>query len=329
MADARPKNCEPAEPLLGTTTVSDHADGPTSANEYGATDHSPADQSETIQIRIEDIDGSPDSGAAEGFSLPAEDFPPSEASPPPPPPAGGPPPPVTLMPPPEIGPIFDAIPAGKVLSWSDVCFTVAADASAGPDTPGRKKILDNCWGSVYGGEVCALLGPSGAGKTTLLNLLSGRQRWGRGNAGAGPRATGCVQYNGQTVTINALKKAVAFVQQEESLSPMQTVFESLLFSARLQLADASEEECHKRVEELIELLKLEKCRDTYVGNKLLKGLSGGEKKRTAVGMELISEPDIIFLDEPTSGLDSFAARTLIQQLRVVATERSSIYAVTK
>ena len=94
--------------------------------------------------------------------------------------------------------------------------------------------------------------------------------------------------------------------QDDILFPYFTVRESLIFAARLRLKVSIEEQ-NARVEKLIEDLGLQSASDTICGSVLKKTISGGERKRTAIGVELITDPSIIFLDEPTSGLDSFMA----------------------
>ena len=92
--------------------------------------------------------------------------------------------------------------------------------------------------------------------------------------------------------------------QEDALFATQTPREAFRFSALLRLPkSASEQQINELVEAMIDALGLRKCANTYIGNVLIAGLSGGEKKRTAIGVELISNPSILFLDEPTSGLD--------------------------
>jgi ABC-type multidrug transport system ATPase subunit len=97
--------------------------------------------------------------------------------------------------------------------------------------------------------------------------------------------------------------------QDDILFPYFTVRESLIFAARLRLKVSIEEQ-NARVEKLIEDLGLQSASDTICGSVLKKTISGGERKRTAIGVELITDPSIIFLDEPTSGLDSFMAQKI-------------------
>jgi ABC-type multidrug transport system ATPase subunit len=93
-----------------------------------------------------------------------------------------------------------------------------------------------------------------------------------------------------------------------------TVRECLTFAAKLKLK-GSEDSKINRVQEIITELKLTKCQNTKIGGPLVKGVSGGERKRTSIGVELITDPNLIFLDEPTTGLDSFTATSVIESLR--------------
>ena len=93
--------------------------------------------------------------------------------------------------------------------------------------------------------------------------------------------------------------------------------ESLQFAANLRLP-GSKEEKNKLVTKLLSDLKLEKAADTLIGGAFLKGISGGERKRTSIGVELITDPALLFLDEPTSGLDSFTAFIIINLLKIQA-----------
>jgi len=122
-----------------------------------------------------------------------------------------------------------------------------------------------------------------------------------------------------------VRKTIAFVAQEESLERTATPRESIKFSAKLRLPktftnDQLDELCIRMLEEL----GLTHCADTVIGGGLLKGISGGEKKRTSVGVELVVKPSLVYLDEPTSGLDSFSAIQLCQVLKKVANAGASV-----
>ncbi len=96
-----------------------------------------------------------------------------------------------------------------------------------------------------------------------------------------------------------------------------TVRECLIFAAQLRLKGSDEEKL-ERVDEVIKDLRLTKCQNTKIGGTLVKGISGGERKRTAIGVELITDPQLIFLDEPTTGLDSYTAASVMETLRALA-----------
>jgi ABC-type multidrug transport system ATPase subunit len=186
------------------------------------------------------------------------------------------------------------------LSWSDVQFTV-----------GKKHILRGCSGTIRPGDLCAIMGPSGAGKSTLMNILAGRTRTTGGNV-----VKGTIKANGRIINPIQFRKNIAYVLQEDSLFATQTPREAFYFSAKLRLPSAvSNEQIQHLVEAMLSALSLNKCANTYIGGLMVDGISGGEKKRTSIGIELISNPSILFLDEPTSGLDSFAAYTVVQILK--------------
>lgn len=107
-----------------------------------------------------------------------------------------------------------------------------------------------------------------------------------------------------------------------------TVREAILFSARLRLPAATPiDEKHMRVNQVIDLLHLNNCADTMIGSALAKGgISGGEKKRVAIGMELITNPSILFLDEPTTGLDTYTAYSVISTISSLASSGRTVVA---
>lgn len=183
----------------------------------------------------------------------------------------------------------------------------------------RKYLLRDVTGKLASGEMMALMGPSGAGKTTMLNVLAGRQ-------GKALRLDGGdIRINGKQVSSKALKSFTGFVTQEDVMEPFLTVKETISFYARLRLpASMSMAEKNQRVNETIRLLGLEKCKDTYIGNSAVKGISGGEKKRVNIACEILSNPSILFLDEPTSGLDAFTALNLAKHLKMLAQETGMV-----
>ncbi|KAF4659897.1 hypothetical protein FOZ61_004419 [Perkinsus olseni] len=192
---------------------------------------------------------------------------------------------------------------GASLEWTDVDFVIKG-----------KKILNSCTGILRPGELTAVLGPSGSGKSTLMNVLGGRQ----GLRGKGKSFSGEVSFNGKVQDPVNFRSHIAYVMQDDHLTATATPREVLEMSARLRMRDQDEKEIQALVTDLLDSLKLTPCKDTVVGNGVIKGISGGERKRTSVGMELISKPQMIFLDEPLSGLDSYAAVTTMKVLKELA-----------
>eukprot|EP01119_Soliformovum_irregulare_P025420 TRINITY_DN9410_c0_g1_i1.p1 TRINITY_DN9410_c0_g1~~TRINITY_DN9410_c0_g1_i1.p1 ORF type:complete len:618 (-),score=179.97 TRINITY_DN9410_c0_g1_i1:44-1897(-) len=174
------------------------------------------------------------------------------------------------------------------------------------ETANKKKLLSKVTGQVSG-TLMAIMGPSGSGKTTLMNVLANRVK--------GVKITGDIRINGLEVT-NALLKAISgYVMQDDLLFGHLTVEETLNYAAGLRLPkEMSEQEKKERVDDAIAQLGLTQCRNTVVGSAEVKGISGGERKRLCVAIELITHPKLLFLDEPTSGLDSTTALSLIHTL---------------
>lgn len=128
-----------------------------------------------------------------------------------------------------------------------------------------------------------------------------------------------VTVGGAKVDPVAFRKNIAYVMQDDSLLPTATPREALLFSAALRSpSNATTEELHTLVNQVLSALGLEDCADTLIGGDMIKGISGGQRKRTSVGVEIITNPSLLFLDEPTSGLDSYTAYNLIKLLRKIA-----------
>lgn len=206
---------------------------------------------------------------------------------------------------------------GKTLSWSGVNMEVKKTRSKA-----SKVVLDNVWGSVPEKEVTAIMGPSGSGKTSLLNILSGRMK---NNSKV---SVSCdVRLNKYEVIPHKMevRKQIAYVPQEDSIQATSTPREAIYFSAKLRLPrHTSEDHLKTLTNEMITELGLSSCADTIIGGNLEKGISGGERKRTSVGVELVVRPALVFLDEPTSGLDSFSAVQLVQVLYKVADAGSSV-----
>ena len=182
-----------------------------------------------------------------------------------------------------------------------------------------RDLLHDISGSVSPGSVLAILGPSGAGKTTLLNMLSGKALPGELN--------GRLLVNGQPMDRPSFRRQAAFVTQDDLMLETQTPREILQFSATLRLpSTVSAAWRTSLVDEIVRLLHLEGCVDTIVGNPSRGGISGGERKRTNVGTELVTNPSVVFLDEPTSGLDAFTALKVMLILQGLAAQGRTVVA---
>ncbi|KAF9899991.1 hypothetical protein EC991_008047 [Linnemannia zychae] len=183
------------------------------------------------------------------------------------------------------------------------------------------EILKGISGSAPAGVVLAVMGPSGAGKSTLVDILAGKRKDGK--------VSGHILLNGKQVHESEIRRTVGFVDQEDTLPATQTVWEAVLFSAMLRLPEAMPiHRIHERVAEVIEMLGLTHCKDRRIGNVTSRGISGGEKRRVSIALELITRPPILILDEPTSGLDSYSAHMVIQQLCQLAASKTTTVIIT-
>jgi ABC-type multidrug transport system ATPase subunit/pSer/pThr/pTyr-binding forkhead associated (FHA) protein len=175
------------------------------------------------------------------------------------------------------------------------------------DKAQMKVLLDHVSFKALPGDMIALMGPSGAGKTTLLLALNGYL----------PPTSGQVRINGEDLyTIyDALRGSIGYVPQDDIVHPELTVFEAVKYSARFRLPpDYSDEEIDRRVDETLRDLGLEGVRNLQIGKPEKKVLSGGQRKRVNIALELVTDPVILFLDEPTSGLAADDTTGLINLL---------------
>ena len=154
------------------------------------------------------------------------------------------------------------------------------------------------------------MGSSGSGKTSFLSILSNRIA-NQPNL----KISGEVCLNKIPIKSFSSTHYIKYVLQEDDLFATQTTRDYFQFAAKLKIPNATTEQINKRVNKIIKELKLEKVADALIGNSMMKGLSGGEKKRVSIGYELISYPSVLILDEPTSGLDSITAENIINVLK--------------
>lgn len=197
------------------------------------------------------------------------------------------------------------------LEWNNIVCTFKSKSS-------KKVIIKGMSGYAKSGEFLAIMGTSGAGKTTLLNLISGATR-----SSKVLECEGSIQANQQDIYSINYHKYVGYVTQEDVLLDMLTVRESVTFAAKLKTKGPNELKA-KRVDAVLEELGLMKCQHTLIGNPTKKGVSGGEKKRVCVAIELITTPSILFLDEPTSGLDSFTSFQVVEILNAQAAKGRTV-----
>ncbi|XP_021073631.1 ATP-binding cassette sub-family G member 8 isoform X1 [Mus pahari] len=165
---------------------------------------------------------------------------------------------------------------------------------------------------VRSGQMLAIIGSSGCGRASLLDVITGRDHGGKMKSGQ-------IWINGQPSTPQLVRKCVAHVRQHDQLLPNLTVRETLAFIAQMRLPRTfSQAQRDKRVEDVIAELRLRQCANTRVGNTYVRGVSGGERRRVSIGVQLLWNPGILILDEPTSGLDSFTAHNLVTTLSRLA-----------
>ncbi len=183
---------------------------------------------------------------------------------------------------------------------------------------GRKKNItsDHVTLRVEPGELVSIIGGSGAGKSTLLNAMSGYLR----------PASGHVYINGvdQYQHFDELKSLIGYVPQQDIVFDTLTLYDTLLYTAKLRLPeDTTPEEREAAIDRAIAMVELKEKKKS-----LIKNLSGGQRKRASIAVELLSDPSLLFLDEPCSGLDPGTERSLMRTLRRMANEGKTIILVT-
>ncbi len=159
--------------------------------------------------------------------------------------------------------------------------------------------------TIRSGEFVLVLGGSGAGKTTFMNAVMGYEK-----------AEGMICYGGTDIysQYNQMKYEIGFVPQDTLLRENDSVYDTLYNAAQMKMpSECSSEQLKCRVDETLAMVNL-----THVSRSLIRSVSGGEKKRVSVGVELISDPGLFFLDEPDSGLDAQSAVELMENLRAIA-----------
>ncbi|KAF6171040.1 hypothetical protein GIB67_014620 [Kingdonia uniflora] len=215
------------------------------------------------------------------------------------------------------------------LSFNDLTYSVVTrremnfTTSFSRETAAEKKLsnskilLNGICGEAKDGEILAVLGASGSGKSTLIDALANRIRR--------ESLKGTLTLNGEPLESRLLKAISAYVMQDDILYPMLTVEETLIFSAKFRLPRSlSGSKKRARVEALIDQLGLRNAAKTVIGDEVHRGISGGERRRVSIGIDIIHDPIILFLDEPTSGLDSTSAFMVVKVLQRIAQSGSIV-----
>lgn len=190
------------------------------------------------------------------------------------------------------------------MTWEDL--TVEIQGYGAKAFSAGKKLIQGVTGYALPGRVMVIMGPSGSGKSTLLDTLAGR-------LANNKVVKGTILLNGKKARLEY--GGVAYVTQEDTLLSTLTVRETITYSALLRIPSTEPSAIHDVVEGTISQLGLIDCADRFVGNWHLRGISGGERKRLSIALEVLTRPSILFLDEPTTGLDSAAAFFVAAALR--------------
>ncbi|MCR9173861.1 MAG: ATP-binding cassette domain-containing protein [bacterium] len=169
------------------------------------------------------------------------------------------------------------------------------------------------------GNLVGIMGGSGTGKTTLMNIMNGKIK----------PTSGSLRVNGLDLHANpkALEGVIGHVSQNDLLIEELSVFENLYFSARLCMKGYSDKDLTKKVAETLKMLGLYEIRYLKVGSKLDKVISGGQRKRLNIALELIREPSILFVDEPTSGLSSRDSENIMDLLKELSLNGKLVFVV--
>lgn len=170
------------------------------------------------------------------------------------------------------------------------------------------------------GKLIGIMGASGAGKTTLLNILSGIDQ----------PTSGSLKINGVDLfskDTEKIKGVIGYISQDDLLIEELTVYENLYYNAKLCFADMNEKELDERVMATLSSLGLDQRKDLRVGSVLDKTISGGQRKRLNIALELIREPAVMFVDEPTSGLSSRDSENVIDLLKELTLKGKLIFVV--
>ncbi|KAK7252301.1 hypothetical protein RIF29_36147 [Crotalaria pallida] len=199
----------------------------------------------------------------------------------------------------ERGGSFEGDQESLTVTWENLCVTV-------PNGNKRKPILQGVTGYAQPGRLLAIMGPSGCGKSTFLDALAGR-------LSSNMKHTGKILINGHKQSL--AYGTSGYVTQEDAMLSTLTAGETLYYSAQLQFPDSmSIAEKKERADITLREMGLQDAINTRVGGWISKGLSGGQKRRLSICIEILTRPKLLFLDEPTSGLDSAASYYVMSRI---------------
>ncbi len=184
---------------------------------------------------------------------------------------------------------------------------------------GALRLLRNISFTIQPGEFVALMGPAGAGKTTLMENVNGNMT----------PSEGRVLINGLDLHrhFDAMRGHIGYVPQDDIVHRNLTVYEACYYTAKMRMKGISEQELHDRVVQVLTELDIVQRANTIIGGPEARVLSGGQRKRVNLAMELVTDPAILFLDEPTSGLSSSDAKSVMQVLKAL-TEKGRTIVIT-
>lgn len=228
---------------------------------------------------------------------------------------------------PVTGPVSDGRRIPYTLETKNLCYKLlcgrfddlAWKCCCGPPKRAPKFILRNVNCEARPGEITAIAGPSGAGKTTLLEILAGKI--------VPRRVSGQVLVNDWPMDAKRFRRISGYVTQDDALFPLLTVEETLMYSALLRLR-CGRKEAAIRVKELMKELSLDHVASSRIGGGSNRGISGGERRRVSIGVDLVHDPAVILIDEPTSGLDSASALHVVSLLRSMVVNQGKTIVLT-
>ena len=217
----------------------------------------------------------------------------------------------------QIGPVRMRIAADGAVESDDLRLSTRVEVQGiCYDVKAGIRLLRDVSFTIEPGEFVALMGPAGAGKTTLMENMNGNMQ----------PSVGRVLINGVDLhqQFDAMRGHIGYVPQDDIVHRKLTVYEACYFTAKLRMRGLSEQEIHDRVVQVLQELDIAHRANTMIGGPESRVLSGGQRKRVNLAMELVTDPAILFLDEPTSGLSSADAKSVMEILKELSNKGRTI-----